>query len=453
MPYPLVLAPNKLDPRYWQRIWEGSTVFIVGAGPSATRETLKQVYDYAYAHHCPVVAVNSMFMHAKWADVLFFSNRTWWARYQTAARRAFDGTLVSVVNASDPRVMVFRNQRFPAYRNAGADAISLAHFLGAGRAVLIGFDGPQALPLHTHAPHPPETLAGMPGPESWPQAMAAVERQVAGSLEIFSISDGYACFKSVPLATLLSEEFNLHRDRQQELFKRLHPSKPVVRHAVSVQPPAPKIKRVLTPDDARLAAWRDRWKGKTAFVLASGPSLTVADVEAVRDYAQANHCPVVVTNTTFKLALWADLLFFHDKKWWTVHGADVQENFEGLCVTMCQVSNEKVLSLQGKGFNAYRNSGGGAISFAVLAGAKRIITLGLDGKYANDGRRHWHKQHPSLGDAVSLPRFINYFPTLAKDAAAQGAKIFNASRETALTCFPRVYLEDVLSSPPQLYLE
>ncbi len=72
----------------------------------------------------------------------------------------------------------------------------------------------------------------------------------------------------------------------------------------------------------------------------------------------------------------------------------------------------------------------------------------LDGKYAADGRRHWHVQHPRLGNAVTLPRFVRYFPQLALDATSKGVEIINASRDTALTCFPRAALEDVLSSPP-----
>ena len=63
-------------------------------------------------------------------------------------------------------------------------------------------------------------------------------------------------------------------------------------------------------------SWRRLWAGKTAFVLASGPSLTLSDVAQVRRYAQANDCPVLVTNSTYRLALWADVLFFHDSQWW-----------------------------------------------------------------------------------------------------------------------------------------
>jgi hypothetical protein len=358
---------------------------------SGDDSTLTYVREYATAHSCPVVVVEDAFYVATWADVLFVSRREWWVKHQREARKRCLGAIVAATNVSDPRAIYFRNQRYALYGDPGADAVSFADFLGAKRVVLIGFEQP-----------PPV--------------------KVQAELLTFSTD---SCLTE-PDAT---PSLHLAAAAQEQEGSSL---------------PRPKV---------NLRGWEGRWRGKTVFVLASGPSLTLEDVEAVRRYAQAHRCPVVVTNTTFQLAPWADLLFFYDRKWWQVHGEEVRKTFKGLCATVSQLSTEKVLSLQGTGFNAYRNSGGGALSFAVAAGAQRVIAVGLDGKYAADGRRHWHKQHPKLGDAVSLPRFIQYFPALAKDAARVGVQILNASRDTALTCFPRVCLDDVLSSPLQPHAE
>ena len=200
--------------------------------------------------------------------------------------------------------------------------------------------------------------------------------------------------------------------------------------------------------DPRYREWRGRWQDRTVFVLASGPSLTSEDVASVRTYAEANECPVAVTNTTYRLAPWADLLFFYDRQWWRVHEQEVLETFAGDLVTMADAKHQRVLSLVGTHFNAYKNSGGGAINFAVHAGAKRIVLLGLDGQYAPDGRRHWHLQDPRLGNAGALPRFIRQFPSLAASAASQKVEVLNASRETGLTCFRRVALESIISPVP-----
>ena len=166
---------------------------------------------------------------------------------------------------------------------------------------------------------------------------------------------------------------------------------------------------------------------------------------AVQHYAVANGCPVLVTNSTYRIALWADALFFYDSQWWRAHGDGVLRNFSGQLVTVCELNHPRMLNLRRQPFEAYKNSGGGAISFAMYAGAKRIITLGLDGQPAPDGRQHWHAPDPVLGDATGLSLFLPCFPDLAHDASQQGVEIINASRQTAITCFPRRSLEAILA--------
>jgi hypothetical protein len=370
-------------------VWKGCTVFVIRQGDDGT---LKYVQDYAQTNSCPVVVVEDALYAAPWADVLFVSRREWWKKNQREGRRRCLGAVVAASNVSDPRAVFFRNQRYPIYREPGADAVSFATFLGATRIILVGFD---QLP-------PSEGKA---------------------DLLFFSADSDLTEPGDTP---------------------RLYVARSA---AQSEDSQSGRRNRVTIP------GWWGRWRGQTVFVLASGPSLTTTDVEAVRAYATRYKCPVVVTNTTFRLAPWADLLFFYDRKWWKVHGTEVEKTFKGVCATVSQITTEKVFSLQGTGFNAYRNSGGGAISFALAAGAKRVVLVGLDGKYAADGRRHWHEQHPGLGDAVSLPRFIKYFPALADEAARLGVVVLNASRDTGLTCFPRVCLDDVLSSPLQPHAE
>ena len=54
------------------------------------------------------------------------------------------------------------------------------------------------------------------------------------------------------------------------------------------------------------------WRGRTVVCIASGPSLTAEDCELVRE----SGCPVIVTNTTFRLCPWADMLYAFDRPWW-----------------------------------------------------------------------------------------------------------------------------------------
>jgi hypothetical protein len=108
------------------------------------------------------------------------------------------------------------------------------------------------------------------------------------------------------------------------------------------------------------------------------------------------------------------------------------------------VNSSLVTVMPRPGFDSYGNSGAMAINLAVLAGAKRIIALGLDCQYMN-GKRHHFGNHPTgLGNALSVKKWPASFKRLAANAKGKGVEVLNASRSTALDCFERVNLEDVL---------
>jgi hypothetical protein len=188
--------------------------------------------------------------------------------------------------------------------------------------------------------------------------------------------------------------------------------------------------------------WVDRWKGRTVVCIASGPSLTEDDCEAAR---QSGH-PAIVTNTTFKRCLWADVLFAFDGAWLKCYRTEFQETFEGEVVTYSQLG--KMLGAQPlhsqPWFRNFGNSGVNAISLAVATGAKRVVMLGYDCQ-RTDGKVHWHGDHPRpLGNAGSMVKWPKHFERVAKYAKEKGVEVVNASRQTALTCFPRMMLEDAL---------
>ena len=107
--------------------------------------------------------------------------------------------------------------------------------------------------------------------------------------------------------------------------------------------------------------WGDVWHGGTVVVMASGPSLTKEDVEMVRKWRESGEGRyVIVTNTTFQLAHWADALFFHDMKWWRQYRDEVRAKFRGRMVTVASVNAADVDWL--RGWNSYGNSGAAAIA-------------------------------------------------------------------------------------------
>jgi len=150
---------------------------------------------------------------------------------------------------------------------------------------------------------------------------------------------------------------------------------------------------------------------------------------------------VIVANTTFRMAPWADAVFAMDRKWWTVHYAEVCETFTGRRLTVAALDGMKVEKLK---VESYRNSGGGCISVAVAEGATEVVLLGYDCSL-DEGRTHWHGSHPEgMSDAKTIKVWPLIFNHLAKDMKRKGVHVVNATRRTALTCFEKVPLEETL---------
>lgn len=145
------------------------------------------------------------------------------------------------------------------------------------------------------------------------------------------------------------------------------------------------------------------------------------------------------------MAPWADAIYAMDRQWWDVHGAEVQRDFKGARYSVNTIpSRHNVNRLPNPPFKSYGNSGAGAVNLAAEAGAKRIILLGYDCQ-KTDGQAHWHGNHPrGLGNAGQIERWPAKFKELATDLG--NVEIINASRVTALTCFPRQSLEQALAN-------
>lgn len=192
------------------------------------------------------------------------------------------------------------------------------------------------------------------------------------------------------------------------------------------------------------------WTNETVVCIASGPSLTQADVDAVRGRAR-----VIVVNTSYQLAPWADVLYAADAKWWRWHkGAPT---FAGLKYSLMKDAARwpgvvvltrgasTGLSLDPARLCLGANSGYQAINLAVLLGASRVVLLGYDMAPGSGGRQHWHPDHP-VKSRSPYQTFQAAFPTLVEPLAAAHVEVINCSRQTAVTCFPRAEITDLF--PP-----
>jgi hypothetical protein len=138
------------------------------------------------------------------------------------------------------------------------------------------------------------------------------------------------------------------------------------------------------------------WIGRTVFIVAGGPSVRQEDVDRLRGAL------VVVINSSYTVAPWADALLFTDRRWWIEHQYRVRETFEGQIITL--TPNDRaydgllVLERQRSGGLStdptrlawWHTSLTSAINMIVLRGATRICLLGVDG----EGGWH-HEPHPA----------------------------------------------------------
>jgi hypothetical protein len=194
------------------------------------------------------------------------------------------------------------------------------------------------------------------------------------------------------------------------------------------------------------------WPGETVVILAGGPSLSAEQVEMVRHAHISGHIRVIVINSSYLLAPWADVLYACDTRWWDANPAAY--GFAGLKVTLgpeIAAAHPDVRLLErtfAPGLDRAptrirtgKNGGYQALGLAFhLAGEHLDLLLGYDLRCAvgPDGRRvtHWHGGHKHRQWQVDeTTTFLPEYPALAADLAAAGVAVVNCTPGSALKCF------------------
>lgn len=179
---------------------------------------------------------------------------------------------------------------------------------------------------------------------------------------------------------------------------------------------------------------------KNFICIASGPSLNVEDCARARESGHS----IIAVNSSWIAVPDCHHIFAGDYLWW-VHNHDVA-NPKAQWWTQSLRARDKF------GINLFRpaesgpfNSGQRAIQLAAHLGAYRVILLGYDCTLANGA--HWHGRHPATMHNP-VPREVGRWHTDFSSLISQlpDVEIINASRHTALTCFPRKTLEAALNA-------
>jgi hypothetical protein len=192
------------------------------------------------------------------------------------------------------------------------------------------------------------------------------------------------------------------------------------------------------------------WAGETVAILASGPSMTLEQAEAVK-----GRCRVIAVNNQGidteadgkvipAFAPWADVLYAADSKWWAANKPQALA-FAGLKVTIrgsivpeiefLLQSHERIFDPRPTHLATGGNSGYQAVHLAVHFGAARIVLLGFD-MQATGNRRHWFGNHPKhLNTIQNFGAWVQAFDRLAPVLADRGVDVVNCTPTSALKCF------------------
>ncbi|MCY1368851.1 hypothetical protein D9M69_558550 [compost metagenome] len=178
----------------------------------------------------------------------------------------------------------------------------------------------------------------------------------------------------------------------------------------------------------------NRWSGCTVACIASGPSLRAGDCRQI----EGAGLPTIAVNSSWKLARFCDVIYAGDACWWAEYGAEIDIPAERWTHNQ-NAARALGINSSGSGTSVL-NSGYRAIELAIGFGAARAILLGFD--CSVQAGTHWHGDHQKTKnpDAARCREWQSQFGRLARN----GTEIINCSRETALTCFPRMTLEEAL---------
>lgn len=156
------LRASRAPPTWWPD-WHGETAVIVASGPSAVDAGVDQARGKAR-----LIAVNSSWRLAPWADVLYANDFAWWEREDGVpgfaglklcghqgieSRTAWQVRRVTVHEGHN-RLLTAVPGELGWGGNSGFAAVNLAVQFGVARIVLVGFDMRVDRGLHWHGRHP-----------------------------------------------------------------------------------------------------------------------------------------------------------------------------------------------------------------------------------------------------------------------------------------------------------
>lgn len=183
-------------------------------------------------------------------------------------------------------------------------------------------------------------------------------------------------------------------------------------------------------------------------VIASGQSLNRAQTQRIQTARNDGRVQgvIAVNNVGLDMAPWADALVAHDARWWQEY-SDARR-FKGRKFCRRDDVDGVEQFIPAAPLNNGCNSGymGCEVAWRVF-GAKMILLVGFDMRGAHYFGQHEGIPNPSdpcdPENPLSPPKFTKYIDEFK---LWRGCPIINCTEGSALTCFPRLALGDVLQA-------
>lgn len=187
--------------------------------------------------------------------------------------------------------------------------------------------------------------------------------------------------------------------------------------------------------------------GKSAFILASGPSLAKADLTPLhrRIVIGLNRSSLVFPETHYHCTM--DQRLFNEYE-------DVLQKTRYLFTLPDRPFGMPIKLLGSEGFSYDLEKGiysGYTVSYfalqvAVYMGFTRVFFVGLDLKHHMGQTHFFGKDYVSENhEQTEFPKMIRMLEYAADELAGSDVRVFNCSPDTSLTCFERVSLEWAVS--------
>ena len=185
-------------------------------------------------------------------------------------------------------------------------------------------------------------------------------------------------------------------------------------------------------------------------IVAPGSSLTYDSCNLLRT---SESIFVITIGDAWRKAPWAAMLYHCDAKWWEYYngvpqftGAKVSYERSG-CKDVKHLLTSKMQrgidltpsTVVSAGFSGYQ-----AINLAAHYRPKQLILLGYDMR-THDGHHNIIGEHPrAIRKPHNYSAWIEKSKTLVKPLADLGIVVYNCTIDSALDCFPKRRLEDVI---------